>query len=55
VLGPNPAVPGHGQREPRLWASLAAETMKIDLKGIRLVQKRMKDHGIQLCVPRGLL
>lgn len=54
-FGSNPAVPERGQHEPQLWASAAAETVKIAVKGIRLVQKRMKDRGIQLCMPRGLL
>ena len=39
VFGPNPAVPEHGHHKPQLWAGTAAETMKIAVKGIRLVQE----------------
>lgn len=51
MFGPNSAVPEHGQCEPQMWATAAAETVKITAKGIRLVQKRMQDRGIQLCMP----
>lgn len=55
MLGPNPVVPQHGQHKPQLWAGAAAETMKIAVKSIRTGAKGVKDCGIEMCVPRGLL
>lgn len=39
MFGPNPAVPEHGEREPWLWITAAAEATEIAVKGIRLVQE----------------